>query len=359
MTALNFTYASPAAMTEILPDLITNDLEDREGMKLFPAVNSPTFEVRWIQKDSYGGLQQFRGLDGSPSKVNRVGMTSYLYEPGVYSEFMTITERELLTRAIPTRPDIPVPVQDLIKESDDQLIKRQGDRMEYNVWTLLATGTLTIPLPGPNGVTVYTDTYPIQQYTATPLWSSFSTATPLLDFQNVQQLSVGHSVDLGSGATAYMNRYTANLLLRNSNTADFAGRRDQYGATLNNVGAYNSYFGGQGLPQIKVVDSGFPPYPVNGVITNPGVQFQKFIPNGIVIVVGRRPNNAPVGNTQMTLQAMMPGASFSSGPYRFVKDSSRGLNCAVEVPPRIEVHHGWNGGLSISYPSAVVTMKVA
>jgi hypothetical protein len=58
----------------------------------------------------------------------------------------------------------------------------------------------------------------------------------------------------------------------------------------------------------------------------------------------------------MTLQAMQPGAGVGSGRYRFIKDYSRGINCELSVPPKIEVHAGYNGGLAIHYPSAVVAM---
>lgn len=355
---MNFVYPTPAEMALILPDLVTRSRENLLGLKLFPVVNRNTFKVRWVQRDNSFGLMQFRGIDGAPPKVQRLGTNTFIYEPGVYGEHIAITEKELLERSVPNRPDIPVDVSDLVLEADQQLIDRLNTRMEANIWTLLTTGVLAIPFGGPSGTSTYKDTVTTQTFSASVPWSTVATATPLADFQAVQQLSVGHSLDFGAGATAYMNQVTANRLLNNQNASDFGGRRGQYGATLNNLVAFNSYFGGQNLPQIQIYDDGYLPLPVNGPITTPSTQFQKFIPDGKVVVVGKRPGNAPVGETQMTIQAMQPGGGAASGEYRFVKDYARGINAPVEVPPKIEVHRGFNGGLAVYYGNAIVIMSV-
>lgn len=355
---MNLVYPTAAETSYILPDLIARDRANRVGMKIFPIVNKPTHEVRWIQQDNYYGLMAMRGVDGAPPRVQRVGANVFVYEPGVYGEHISITEQEILKRSIPTRPDIPVDVTDLKQEADRQLVQREDDRIEANIWTLLGTGTLIIPYSGPNGASVYKDTYPIQTFTASVPWATASTSTPIADMQAVQQLSVGHSVNFGAGATAYMNRVTANRLINNANASDFGGRRSMAGSTLNNVGAFNSYFAGQDLPQIQVVDDGYQLAPLNGVETSPSTQFQKFIPTGTVIVVGQRPNGAPVGEMQMTLQAMNPSGQAAAGEYHFVKDFAQGINAPVEVPPRVEIHRGFNGGLALLYPAAVVVMSV-
>lgn len=356
MSASNYVYPVAAEMAEILPDLISRGLEGRTGLQIFPPVNKSTFFVRWIQEDNAFGLMHFRGLDGAPSRVQRLGRNTFVYEPGVYGEFQTITERELLTRAAPMRPDLPIPIGDLVGNAQRQLIGRRFDRMEANVWTLLGTGTLTIPLPGPNGPAAYTDVYPIQTQVAAIPFSSLSTATPIAEFQKAQQKSVGHSVDFGAGATAYLNQVTANNILNNTNSADFGGRRDQYGATLNSLPGFNSYFQAQNLPQLKIVDEGYQPLPLNGVQTNPSLQFQKFIPTGTIIIVGKRPGGANVGEWQQTINAMNPGNA--PGPYSIIKDFANGINAPREVPPKIEIHAGVNGGPAILYPSAVLVLTV-
>lgn len=355
---MNFVYPTAAEMAEILPDLVSRDRADRIGLQLFPPVARNTFQVRWSQKDNAYGLMQMRGLDGQPPRVQRLGLNTFVYEPGVYGEHVVITEREMLTRAIPGRPDIPIPIGDLVNDADQLLISRRNDRMEASVWTLAGTGVLTIALPGPNGPAVYSDSYTIQTYTATIPWATAATATPILNFQTAQQMQVGHGVDFGAGAVAYMNQYTANLLLNNANAADFGGRRTQYGATINNMAAAADYWQSQNLPRIVVYDAGYQLAPLSGPITNAATQFIKFIPNGKVIIIGKRPGNQPVGEWQQTLQAMMPGGNPSPGEYRFVKDYAQGIHAPVEVPPKIEVHAGFNGGCALMWPSSVLALTV-
>lgn len=356
--ALNIVYPSPAVMKEIESELTLRDRADRIGLQLFPVVQEPTYHVRWVQRDNYYGLQQMRGLDGLPPHVQRLGQTTFVYEPGVYGEHTSITEREILTRAAFGNTNLPIPISDLVMRDQTQLIQREDDRMEANVWTLLGTGTLSIPLPGPNGTTVYNDTYTTQTVTASVPWATSATAVPIADFQRATQLGIGHGVDLGSGATAYANSFTINLLLNNSNAADYGGRRSQYGATLNTIAGANDYFRGQNLPQLVPYDAGYQLAPLAGPVTSASTQFTKFIPDHTVIVVGKRPSGQPIGNTVQTIQAMEPGASARPGGYNYVTDSTRGLNTPMRTPPKIEIHRGWNGGLVLYYPSAVVVLTV-
>ena len=292
---MNFVYPSPAEMREILPELMNRDRADRVGLQLFPPINSNTFFVRWSQKDNYYGLMQMRGLDGAPPMVKRLGTTTFVYEPGVYGEHVLITERELLTRAIPGQPDIAIPIDDMVMDADMQLVQRMDDRMEANVWTLLTTGTLTIALPGPQGTNSYADSYTTQTYTAAIPWATSATATPIANLQSIQQLQVGRGVNFGAGAVAYMNQYTANLLLNNGNASDYGGRRTQFGATINNLGAASDYFQAQNLPRIAVYDAGYQLAPLSGVETSPSTQFHKFIPDHTVVVVGQRRGERPAG----------------------------------------------------------------
>lgn len=348
----------PAEMQRILPELAMRDRAERLGLKLFPIRPRKTHNVRWIQMDNMFGLMDFRGLDGAPSRVKRIGEDIYSYEPGVYGNYIPITEKELLTRADPMRPELPIDISDLVLAADQQLIARQDDRMEANVWTLLRTGTLTVSMPGPTGPNIYQDVYTIQTFNASVPWATSATATPMKDLQTVQQLGLGHGIDLGAGAEAYMNQITAFRLLNNANSNDLAGRRSQYGATLNDIGAFNNFFQGQNLPKVVVYDQGYQTLLNDGPITNVAKQFTKFIPDGTAIVVGKRPNGDPIGEWQQTLQMMMPGGNAASGEYRFIKDYSKGINAPLEVPPKIEVHRGFNGGPALFYPNGIVAMSV-
>lgn len=358
--ALNLIYPNAITQRRINQDLMADQEKDDVTLKLLPVQNEDTHFVRWYQLDNYYGIMAMRGLDGSPSKVQQVGDSSYIYEPGVYGELIQVTERDILTRANPLNLNTAIPITEWTTMLTKQLVQRRYDRMRYNIWQLLGTGTLNIPLNGPAGSATYQDTYSIQTYTPAIPWSSLTTATPIQNLQYVQQLQVGHSVDMGSRAVAYMNQVTANYMLNNSNAADFGGRRTQYGATLNNMPDAENYFGAQNLPKPTIFDDGFQPYPLQGPETNPAVQFMKFIPNGLVIIIGYRTNGDPVGRFKKTLQAMAPGQQgYTSGDYSFIVDTATGTNGPVSVPPMLAVHAGFNGGPVLEYPSSVVAMTVA
>lgn len=354
--AQEFSYPTAAQVFRIAAELETATMADLDEFKMFPTVNRDTHNVRWWQQDNPYGRMHFRGLEGRPAKVQRLGDGSFAYEPGVYGEFISIGERELTTRAIPNRPDIVVPIDDLVTNAEKQMVGREITRMRYNIWQMLGTGTLSVSLPGPTGPVIWSDTYNIQTYTSTIPWSTLATATPIRDMQTVQQLSVGHGVDFGAGATLYVNQVTANRLINNANASDFGGRRNQAGSTLNNLASFNSYFAGQNLPQIKIIEDGFQPFPIAGPETNPVAQYVKFIPDGLAILVGKRPAGQTVGEWQRTLNLNNPGGA--SGPYQYVKDYIKGYNAPKETPPRIEVHRGFNGGLAIYFAAAVVAWTV-
>lgn len=352
-----FIYPTSVEMREIEPDLISRGRAGRIGLDIMPSRTVNAAKVRWSQKDNYYGLQQFRGLDGAPVHVVRVGQKTFEYEPGIFGEYVDITETELTVRAgsIVDIAATPIDVSDIVSESDDLLICRELDRMESSVWTLLTTGVLKITMDGPNGTQVaYSDSYAFQVVSATVPWSTSATAAPVRNFQTVQQLgqAAGHSVDFGAGATAYMNTFTWNNLLNNSNANDIDGRRQNFGATLNNLNDVNQYLTSQNLPKIVAYDAGY--------IDRIGGFFTKFIPNNVVVVVGSRPSGAKVGEYQLTRNA---SNGYRPGSYRYVLDRANGSNVGTAIaekrtPANIEVHRGHNGGPAIYYPSAIAVMNV-
>jgi hypothetical protein len=361
-----FIYPTAFEMSEIQQDLIRRGMEGRIGMDIMPMVEKRVPKIRWKQKDNYYGLQAFRGLDGAPTRVVRVGHKIYEYEPGIFGEFTELTETELTIRAagFPVETT-PIDISDLYMEADELLIGRELDRVESSIWTLLTTGVLNIIMDGPDGTQVgYNDAYTFQSYSALVGWTSFSSAVPIQDFQAVQQLGIaaGHSVDFGAAAKAYATQATWNLLLNNANTADFAGKRNQYGATLNNLPAMANYLQGQNLPQPVVYDQGY--IPRQG--SSPGTQafgggkFKKFIPYRTIVVIGVRPQNARVGEYISTINA---SNNFNPGSYRYTLDRANGGgmgggNAEKRTPANIEIHRGHNGGPVIYYPTAVVVMSV-
>lgn len=345
-----------AIAQEKLPVLQMND----PIFTQFPIVSKPWVNLRWEQMDSFKGLQQLRGIGGEPNRVAKVGAKSYLMEPGAYGEFQTIDEKELLERRPLGSWDGFVNISDLVMTAQDQLLNRRINRIKWILWQLLTTGRFYVPLvtaPSTGGATPgsagHSDQwisvtglgqYGFQSATSAVAWDTYATATPLQDFRAIKLLARGRSVDFGPGATAYMNQSTFNHLIRNTNAADFGGKRamNQTFSTLTSVSDVNRVFLDADLPQIAIHDDGY--------IDDNGV-FQLYIPTGTCVVVGKRVNGDPLGNYVYTRNMVNGG---EPGPYMFVND----YNAAPirRVPPSIEVHDGHNGGPVLYYPSAIVRL---
>src|SRR5689334_2297670 len=98
----------------------------------------------WEQRDNYKGLSQIRGLNGEPPRVAAIGGKRYIYEPGVYGEFLPIDEQELTRRRQWGQFSGPIPITDLTSEKQDQLVARDVARKRQILWTLLTTGSFTV-----------------------------------------------------------------------------------------------------------------------------------------------------------------------------------------------------------------------
>jgi hypothetical protein len=350
-----FIYPTSAELRSIDQELVVRGRAGRIGLDIMPVRGVNAAKVRWTQQDNYVGLQQMRGLDGEPLHVKRIGQNTYEYEPGVFGEFQDITETELTIRA--GSVDVattPIDVQDLVVGAKNQLVGRELDRQESSVWKLLTTGTIEITLAGINGTQIgWSESFDIQTYTAAVGWGTSGSATPLLNFQAVGQLGIGRGVNFGASATAYMNSYTANNLLNNTNTSDLGGRRVGGGNTINTLADIRQMIVAQEGPRIVTYDAG---YIADGV----GQEFQLFIPNNKVVVVGSRPSGARIGEYILTRNA---SAGYRPVSYDYVIDRANGGgqgggNGEKRTPANIEVHRGHNGGPVIYWPSAVVVMNV-
>src|SRR5262245_34265121 len=187
---------------------------------IMPIVTVDADRLIWDQEGNYRGLMQLRGLDGQPGNVRAVGANRYEARPGVYGDFATIDEEEMTTRGRLGAFGVPVDISDLVRGRQDQLLHRRINRIRQLGWTLLGTGAYSVV--SRNGVT-HSDTYTLQTYNAST-WATTNTATPIADFRAAQLLSRGYSVSFGAGATAYMNRTTANNMFANTNANDLGGR---------------------------------------------------------------------------------------------------------------------------------------
>lgn len=307
--------------------------------KHFPMVNVDSHVLSWEQRDNYKGLQQVRGLNGQPKRVNAIGGKRYTIEPGVYGEFMAVDELELTTRRKWGSQDQAIDIEDLVVEKQDQLLARRIDLIKSVLWKLATTGTFTVL--NDQGVQMYAGTFALQPASASVAWGTSATAKPLGDMRAVQLLSRGHSVSFGSQATAYMNRKTFNKMIANTNTNDLAGRRTSGLNTVLNLEEVNKVLMGEDLPQVTPWDEGY--LDDNG-------DFVPFIADDKVAIFGARPGNQDIGDYAMTRNANNP--NLEPGSYTKVVDDED------EVPRKIVVHDGHNGGPRIYFPSAIIILSV-
>lgn len=336
ITNEGLTYPTSAEMEQVAQDLLPRLQADRPIFQIMPIRTVDAFELIWEQEANFTGLQGWRGMNGAPGRVAQVALNQYKVDPGIYGEYMLIDEMMLTRRRAYGTPMTPVPIVDLVTDNLTKLLQRRLDRIETIGWNILQ-GSYSV-LNG-SGAVMITDTYPVQTYSAGTAWASRSSAVPTSDFSAVKLLHRGHSTSFGATATGYANQTTINNLLLNENASDPLGRRIP-GLMSNNMGDTNKILQGADLPQIVAYDEGY--------FDDTGT-FQLYIPNGIVILVGKRPAGQRVAEFRMVRNAVNPNAA--PGAYTRVE-------LKPEIPPQVQVHDGFNGGPVLFYASSIVVMSV-
>jgi hypothetical protein len=108
----------------------------------------------------------------------------------------------------------------------------------------------------------------------------------------------------------------------------------------------NRYLAAQNLPQIQVYDAGYQSTITVGATVG---TFTKFIPDGKVVVVGKRTSGAKIGEYLKTRNAsngLRPAATATPSTGRTASNGEK------RTPANIEVHRGHNGGPCLYLPSA-------
>jgi hypothetical protein len=309
-------------------------------LRYFPLEGRREFFLQWSQKDNYGGMTHIRGLNGKPARVYPVGERDFFMKPGVYGDFMAVDEQEMTLRTVNNGPGVPIPINDLVTERQDQLLVRRLNRIEWLCWQLAINGHFIVQ--DVRGVIQHTSAYPVQSYTAPTDWTDYENARPLFDFQNVAAFGRGKGVDFGRRATAFANRATAMNLTMNTNPADFGAKRVGGGNTVTTLEEVNRIYLTNDLPQVEIYDETYDDENGNPV---------DHIPNGKVVVMGALNNGQTIGNFRFVFNANNLGGE--PAPYMRVINKTEN-----QIPPEVEVHDGFNGGPVIYYPGAIVVMDV-
>ena len=340
-----YTYPTQQELREIEQVKLPVLTDDDEVLQMFPIEESPSWRLRWEQLDNYQGLQQVRGLDGQPGRVKMVGAKSYDFEPGVYGEFTTLTEKMLTEARELGTFDQPAKLDTFVGRAQTLLLNRRIDRIRFILWKLLTAGIFSVARE--DGTVLHTDIFPLKTYSAAVAWSTFATSTPYADLRGVVLQQRGQSVDFTKGKL-YMNQKMINNVLSNTNPNDLFGRRAASGATLNSLNDINAITAQQSIPTLIPYDKG---YLSDGTDGNAAGTFVPFIPDGKAVLVGARTNGAPLGNYRMTRNANNP--NLEPGAYTRVIDHGED-----RIPRQIDVHDGHNGGPVIYFPGAIVVMSI-
>ena len=140
-----YSYPTSRELTEIGQDFLGPMTLSDPIFQYFPVRNVDSHLLEWEQRDNYKGLQQVRGLNGEPGRVNAIGGRRYRMEPGVYGEFIPLREDELTTRrAWGDQMERPIDLTPVVTEKTEQLVTREVARMRQILWTLVATGTFSV-----------------------------------------------------------------------------------------------------------------------------------------------------------------------------------------------------------------------
>jgi hypothetical protein len=340
----NFVVPTAADLRLIEQDLLPDLMADDPIFQFFPITEAEAELLIWEQLDNFQGLQGIRGIGGAPGRVAHVGLKQYIAQPGYYGEYKKLDEAKILRqKKFGTFGDV-TNVTDLVLQDQVHLLQRRLNRIRQILWNI-AQGTYSVSTA--NGIIMATDTYTLQTFTASVTWATSATATPFADFRTVKTKHRGHSVNFGASAKAIMNLVTYNNMIGNTNASDLFGKRFKSLSTISSLGEMTGLLNEDDLPTPMVYDEG---YLSDGTDGNAAGTFVPFIPNGVVIVFGKRPNGTRIGEYRMTRNLENPNLAAGAYTKVIVQDK--------QVPTSIETHDGHNGGPVIEFPSSIVVMSV-
>lgn len=336
-------WPTTASVRKIAAIKLEAMLADDPITRILPMRNFNGTFMQWEVEDNNYGLQQVRGLNGPPARVNKLGSKTYVEKPGVYGEFIQIDETEmtLLQRAAGTVNE-RVTIDQLTDKYTTQLAQREVRRYRYIAWTLVTTGAYSVT--GPTGQVLHSGSYSITVDSSPTAWTlaNRASATPLYDIAAQITNGPAAGTNFAAGAELWMNDATFRLMMLNTNANDLGGRRLTGLQPANGRAALNEVLAADGLPNIVVYD---------GWYNNDSDAITRCIPDGRAILVGQRLDGATLGEYMMTDNANNPGGA--PGPYAFINDT-RGK----QVPPTIEFHRGHNGGPVLFFPGSIRVLDV-
>lgn len=337
---INWKYPTSVELDFVVQEFKATAMESMLGHQVLQLVERNTSRIRWDVLDNDKGMTSAITPDADPPFDQRPGLTTKEYTPIDFGQFARIPRSEIEGARQPGTLGVPLDVTEMTVRELSRQLNKVHVRIESLIWAALQ-GSMSV---NDNGVTI-TETFPVQTFTASPLWSTLATATPLKDFDAVGLLFRGKGASM-AGARAYANRKTINYLLENSNTNDIRGLLNLQTTITIGTQEVNKILAMRGLPELIQYDEGY--YDANG-------NFTLFIPDGKIVVVGRRAPGEVIGDFVLTRTAyrLVNGEPTPGIWSRIIPPQDDSIN------PTILVGAGFKGGPRIFYPGSVVAMTVA
>ena len=353
MEGLVYRFPTNVSMDETTQQYVVQRERMLGMQELMPLTELKTQRVRWDELDNDFGMTAPHKMGTDPRVDDRPGSKTREYTPIPFKETDVIREDELLeARAYGTLGGV-IDIHDIIGRTMKSRMDKTFVRVEWCIWQA-AQGELEI---NENGVYVH-ETFPIQVYDSLVDWDDRPNATPMRDDNAVREMFDGTGAS-AEGAVAYLNQKTLNWKMENANANDLKG-------LVNNLRSVN--FSLTDLNKLQV-DRGLPTYKVyNEVYIGRDKLPHKYIPDGVVIVKGKRQEGQIPGNFGMTptfhrLKNGMPAPGF----FNFLEvngQSNRGMtevslaDLGAGKNPRVENTGGVYGGPYWKYPRSIIKMRV-
>ena len=332
----------------------TRDSAKLLGQKLCPLVNTQAQVVESDELDNDVGMTGVHTMDTDPRVRRRPGSRLHSFEPIPHKETELIKESEMLkARAWGTLGGV-INIEYLVMDAFRRAMGMDDIRIEWEIWQMFQ-GELNID---ENGYKLEEE-FAIQEFTPNVAWDDLENAKVLSDLDTVSQMFVGTGAS-AQGAVMVGNGVTLNKIFENKNTDDLKGfTNENFRVATYSVEDLNKLLTARKRPTFLEYDEGF---------YRTKQEFEKFIPDGTLIVVGKR--MAGQQNTEYKLTPTLHRTQNGMpAPGRFAFLTVNGQpnvtgTQAVSLQqlgqhgnPNIGVVHGFYGGPIMRYPRSIIKVN--
>jgi|GEM_PF-6805209 len=315
--------------------------------QVLPWAFEETDSVLWEMRDNVTGLLLARGLGEPYSETDDSGVKRWSMTPGHFGESRKLSAARLVRERQPGTFGDPIVVTEETSRMMLEMAMGELSLINNIRGRMLSLGTIgVVDKLGNIRYTYDWDGYESQLVTLTgnDVWTDLNNSTPIASIRNAL-LAKTH----GSGhqfftpqARIMANPNTWSYVWTNKNTADVAGKRDPYGATITDFGGFVRYVTSQAqLPTPIMDDSGY------GAGSSDTWTYN--LPDGYAVIVGvHMTNGIRCGNYVGTKH------DAADGRATIYAEVDRSPN-----PPKLpRAHRGHSGGSRLNYGKQVVIMKV-